>query len=148
MPVNLDSVGQSLFEDGRRSYLTLTVNHLYRDLFQRPPKHALSIPADWADTWLNDYHVAADDFASRPLSLAIAASANRRVLDNHLNVDDDGIPLEWTLVFQVSGWQTSSHLHFNRNGSQLCIDTKLTLVRPTAAEIRQYAGVESEVAHA
>lgn len=135
-------MAECLFQNPGLSYFTLTSRRIYSDLFQQPPKHALSIPAEYADNWGDDYQIQPDDFLPRPIAISDAADANKKALSGM--IDDNGLPLEWTLVFRDGGWKSCSHLHLNFNGGEiLSIDTRVTLVRPTAAEVRQYASTKA-----
>lgn len=59
---------------------------------------------------------------------------------------DSDISFEWSLVFLIGGWEPTSVLIMDGRNVDLIIDSRLTLIRPTAEEIRRIAGVKQDAA--
>ena len=141
MPTASDSLACSMFgeEASNQNYVALGVRN---PPWREPPKHALSIPADWQSDWKVDFKISPLDFVPRDMALHEAAAANRKALEE----SDDGLPFEWLLIFRVGAWEDTSFLVFDPAGrSTLLIDTRLMLVRPTTDEVKRFGQLPAQI---
>lgn len=126
----------SLFgcENYAHSYVIL--NTCLRNPFDKPPKSLLEIPKQWRQKWVGDFPIKAHSFWPRRPAIQLCAEANRKALADSMT--GDGTPDEWHLVFRLGAWGKGSVLNVTEDRAELVIDSGVTLVRPTADEIREY----------
>jgi hypothetical protein len=128
-------VADSLFGSPEYSHNYVILNTWLRHPFDKPPKHLLEIPRDWRAKWAGDYPIQPLNFGPRNYTLAQCAEANRQALADSMT--GDGTPDEWHLLFRLGTWGEDSVLHMAGDAAELNIKSRLTLVRPTADEIRK-----------
>ncbi|MEX2175883.1 MAG: hypothetical protein WD872_16090 [Pirellulaceae bacterium] len=104
------------------------------DPWDRPPRHALDLPPLWADTWDGEWNLMTGDMLTREEALADVAANNQKSLAQAKGATQ----LSWWLAFEVGELgETSFVLVEHGAAATFHLHTSLTLVHPTAAEIKR-----------
>jgi hypothetical protein len=127
-----ETVGWSLFGTEKANYICLTV--LDVSIWDSEPKNSLAIPKNWNDFWDGDFKITPSHFLPRAAALRHCAFENQKAIND--SPDGDGVPDNWTLVFRLGVWEDTSCLFVDLGKTTLSIDTRLMVVRPTSAEVK------------